>query len=84
MVNRPVYSDATSSDAPNSMPGSRNDGAQAMQAGMSTVRNRPGRMPMMPTTAGITGRSGPMNRPATTLFGPCTVKNRMPRSIRPG
>ena len=69
-VSRPVYSEATSSEAPNNMPGSRKEGAQVTQAGMSTARKRDGRMPIMPPTAGMMGRSGPMKRPATTLLAP--------------
>ena len=71
-----MYSEATSSEAPNNMPGSRKDGAQAMQAGMSTARKREGLMPNMPPTAGMIGRNGPMKRPATTLLAPCAWKKR--------
>ena len=71
MASRPVYSEATSRDAPNSMPGSRKDGAQVTQAIVSTARKRDGFMPIMPPTAGIMGRNGPTNRPAITLFAPC-------------
>ena len=83
-VSRPVYSEATSSEAPNNMPGNRNDGAQKIQAATSTARNRDGCMPIMPATEGMMGRNGPMKRPATTLFAPCAWKNRVPRSIRAG
>ena len=38
-VRRPVYCEATSSDAPNSTPGSRKAGAQMTQAGITTARN---------------------------------------------
>ena len=83
-VNRPVYSEATSSEAPNSIPGSRKDGAQVTQAGMSTARKREGRIPIIPPTAGMIGRNGPMKRPATTLLAPWARKKRVPRSISPG
>ena len=34
--------------------------------------------------AEVAGRSGPMKRPATTLFAPCRWKKRVPRSINLG
>jgi hypothetical protein len=83
-VNRPVYSEATSKEAPNSMPGIRKDGAQMTQAGISTAKKRGGFIPIIPATAGIIGRRGPMKRPATTLLAPWSLKNLVPRSIIPG
>ena len=73
-ASRPVYSEATSSEAPNSMPGSRNDGAQVMQVGISTARNLVGFMPIMPATDGIMGRNGPMNRSGYYAFCAVGVK----------
>ena len=83
-VRRPVYCEATSSDAPNKTPGNRNAGAQITHAGKSTDRKRGGFMPIMPATAGITGRSGPIKRPAITLLAPCLWKKCVPRSINSG
>ena len=83
-VSRPVYCEATSSEAPNSTPGTRNAGAHKTQAGISTATKRAGRMPIIPPTAGMIGRSGPMKRPAMTLLAPCLWKNRVPRSSSAG
>jgi hypothetical protein len=55
-----------------------------MQAGMQTARKVRRGMPIMPAVVGITGRSGPMNRPASTLFQPWRRKKSMPRTSIPG
>ena len=84
-VSRPVYSEATSNDAPNSKPGSRNDGAQLIQA-WDINRQIPGWLHAHHARNRRDDRPQWTDKPARyqALCAMRALKNRDPRSIKPG